>query len=485
MLPSLSPASGDTAKSADGAATDSAAKTSNATTGTAGTAASPKPSDRTPKSVDFVNLYDVLQMPQESAPADLRKRISLMYLEAQKNQDHRNAQKRMYFQQLYEVYLPQARFLLLEPKRRTEYDQHLTVYREDQAKSVEVEEALNAGEAQTSAVQAAAPVVEPGIEERMTPEELATYRAELWSRWEEGLKQNSGELARLTFSPIELKARAVERQDYMERVMVEVHEENRKAEEKRERLRRQEQLQRELEQEGHRAEEFKRRRDQVFDENVDGLVATARTYWALGVGAACLLFGIALVFVINVYFSLRNDISQDTIRYAGWGISLVAACIGAWKGKDAGVDKVRKRSVKRKDVQKEAEMLARTVVAANKPPESARKKLSAGQERQEAEELNEEINRQARLLHGAAINDIVAETAAYGRAFALGDAIFLIGFGVMYVLDSLLLADGDLALRSPAAILVWMLSMGVAFAVGSSGLKRARQRGLTDTRITA
>ncbi len=479
MLPSLSPASGDTAKGADSTVKRSAASAPPAENSAASLRAATKPA------VDFVNLYDMLQMPQESAPADLRKRISVMYLEAQKNQDHRNAQKRMYFQQLYEVYLPQARFLLLEPKRRTEYDQHLTVYREDQAKSVEVEEALLADEAQTSGFKAAAPVLEPGLEERMTPAELAAYRAELWSRWEEGLKQNSGELARLTFSPIELKARAVERQDYMERVMVEVREENRKAEEKRERLRRQEQLQREQEQEQHRAEEFKRRREEAYDGNVDDSVARARTYWALGVGAACLLFVLALGFIINVYFAIWTTIPHDMIRYTGWGISLLAGGIGAWKGKDIGMEKVRKRSIKRKDVQHEAEALARTVMAAKRSPESARKKLTQEQERQEAEEMTEEVNRQARLLHRAAIDDIIAETAAYGRAFALGDGIFMAGLAIMFVLDSMLASDGDLSLRSPAAIGIWVVSTGLAVAVGNSGLKRAKKRGQTDTHVTA
>ncbi|HVF85453.1 MAG TPA: hypothetical protein VM821_05700 [Abditibacteriaceae bacterium] len=483
MLPSLSPTSGDTAKSADSAAADSVAAHSSAKNPTTGTSvASPKPSDRAPRSVDFVNLYEVLQMPQESAPADLRKRISVMYLEAQKNQDHRNAQKRMYFQQLYEVYLPQARFLLLEPKRRTEYDQHLTVYREDQAKSVELEEALNAGGTQTTGTQAAS-VLEPGIEERMTPEELATYRAELWSRWEEGLKQNSGELARLTFSPVELKARAVERQDYIERVMVEVREENRKAEEKRERLRRQEQLQRELEQEKHRAEELKRRRDQVYDENTDDLVARARNYWAIGVGAACFLFMLCLMFVIDVYISTRQP-QHNTLRIAGLAITLLAGIIGAWKSKDIGVEKVRKRSVRRKDVQKEAEMLAQTTMAARKPPESERKKFRPEQERKEAEELHDEINRLAKLLHRAAIDDIILETASYGRAFFMGNSIFLMGFVMMFLLNQLTLEE-DIALRLIVMVITWITTMVVAFAIGTTALNRARRRGQTDTRITA
>src|SRR6187551_2767346 len=78
---------------------------------------------------EFVDLYNLMEVPPDTEATVLRKRLNELYLEAQQNLDHRNVKKRLQYQQMYEIYLPQARHLLLEPRRRAEYDRYLTAYR--------------------------------------------------------------------------------------------------------------------------------------------------------------------------------------------------------------------------------------------------------------------------------------------------------------------------------------------------------------------
>jgi hypothetical protein len=92
--------------------------------------------------VNFVDLYEVLQVPPETQASIIRKRIMELYLEAQKNLDHRNNKKRLFFNQMFEVHLPQARYLLLDPKRRATYDGHLHIFREDVEKETVIRKAL-------------------------------------------------------------------------------------------------------------------------------------------------------------------------------------------------------------------------------------------------------------------------------------------------------------------------------------------------------
>lgn len=77
---------------------------------------------------EFVDLYKILEIPSTSNEAELRERVNKLYLEAQRNIDHHNFRKRFYYQQLYEVHLPQAHQLLLDPARRAEYDQYLEAF---------------------------------------------------------------------------------------------------------------------------------------------------------------------------------------------------------------------------------------------------------------------------------------------------------------------------------------------------------------------
>src|SRR5688500_11318898 len=78
---------------------------------------------------EFVDLYALTGLDPSADTATIRKRLSEAYIDAQNNLDHRNAAKRLQYQQMYEVYLPQARHLLLDPARRAEYDRYLQAYK--------------------------------------------------------------------------------------------------------------------------------------------------------------------------------------------------------------------------------------------------------------------------------------------------------------------------------------------------------------------
>jgi curved DNA-binding protein CbpA len=77
---------------------------------------------------EFVDLYKILEISPTSSETELRERVNKLYLEAQRNIDHHNFRKRFYYQQLYEVHLPQAHQLLLDSARRTEYDSYLDAF---------------------------------------------------------------------------------------------------------------------------------------------------------------------------------------------------------------------------------------------------------------------------------------------------------------------------------------------------------------------
>ncbi len=77
---------------------------------------------------EFVDLYKILEMPETATETELRERVNKLYLEAQRNLDHHNFRKRFYYQQLYEVHLPQAHQLLLNAAHRSEYDRYLNCF---------------------------------------------------------------------------------------------------------------------------------------------------------------------------------------------------------------------------------------------------------------------------------------------------------------------------------------------------------------------
>ncbi|HVF10826.1 MAG TPA: hypothetical protein VNA16_08490 [Abditibacteriaceae bacterium] len=153
---------------------------------------------------EFVDLYEVLGLPVDADADKLRKRINELYLDAQRNLDHRNVQKRLRFQQFYELYLPQARHLLLDPARRAEYDQYLQAYRAHQATggagpvakapaSEKGEPAPSPGDSQEDLTASAQTTVSAQEVVRRAededPEKLAAEREQLWSKWKGSLEQ--------------------------------------------------------------------------------------------------------------------------------------------------------------------------------------------------------------------------------------------------------------------------------------------------------
>jgi hypothetical protein len=86
---------------------------------------------------------------------------------------------------MYEVYLPQARHLLLDAGRRAEYDRYLTAYKSGKPLS-EVEAApapvVESG-GMASVLEDVPEMVEPDID----PEVLAQQREQLWDKWKSGL----------------------------------------------------------------------------------------------------------------------------------------------------------------------------------------------------------------------------------------------------------------------------------------------------------
>jgi hypothetical protein len=107
---------------------------------------------------EFINLYDVLQVPADADTEIIRLQINRMYIEAQQNLDHRNAKKRLRYQQLFQVHLPQARFYLLDHERRQQYDRALSL-------------------PQTATDEPSTPEAEVNL----------AIREELWKQWQDSL----------------------------------------------------------------------------------------------------------------------------------------------------------------------------------------------------------------------------------------------------------------------------------------------------------
>lgn len=133
---------------------------------------------------EFVDLYAVLGVEPDADAAAIRKRASMLYLEAQNNLDHRNPTKRLQWQQLYEVYLPQARHLLLDATRRAEYNRYLAAYRSGKPlDQVAPEPVVVESGGLEAANEGALEAVEPDID----PEVLAAQREEVWGKWKSSL----------------------------------------------------------------------------------------------------------------------------------------------------------------------------------------------------------------------------------------------------------------------------------------------------------
>ncbi|HEX8238091.1 MAG TPA: hypothetical protein VF600_19285 [Abditibacteriaceae bacterium] len=136
---------------------------------------------------NFIDLYELLHLSPEIDSDTLRKHINQIYLEAQQNLDHRNAHKRLHFQQLFEIYLPQARHLLLDPARRAEYDRYLKAYRS--GGSVETAPA-DAPQPRAPRVAYATSTQSSAAPQQIDAEKLAAEREALWAKWKSGLEHS-------------------------------------------------------------------------------------------------------------------------------------------------------------------------------------------------------------------------------------------------------------------------------------------------------
>lgn len=167
---------------------------------------------------EFIDFYEVLELPMESDRDTLRKRINELYLEAQRNIDHRHFATRAKFQEVFEVTMPRARIILLDDDRRDEYDRLVRAFRAAKnggppvpadlaAKSAISKSATSPGaassqpdfflpraepdaepDAELVTVGQRAPVVEPLPEMGVDPARVEHEREELWKKWKSGLE---------------------------------------------------------------------------------------------------------------------------------------------------------------------------------------------------------------------------------------------------------------------------------------------------------
>ena len=156
---------------------------------------------------EFVDLYQILELPVETDREALRKRIGELYLDAQRNLDHRHLATRVKFQELFEVTLPQARYILLDDGRRAEYNRAVHAFRAAKGGGPPAPPS-------NPAVESTFPPSVPGDFHLQSPEErpqssfsfehaspieplpqietdgaqLVETREELWKKWKTGLE---------------------------------------------------------------------------------------------------------------------------------------------------------------------------------------------------------------------------------------------------------------------------------------------------------
>lgn len=89
------------------------------------------PSSSTPEpdaTSDWVDLYALLDVPQDADEALIRKRISARYSEAVANSNHRDGKRREYYQLLGQQFIPQCRRVLLNAAFRASYDEQRALH---------------------------------------------------------------------------------------------------------------------------------------------------------------------------------------------------------------------------------------------------------------------------------------------------------------------------------------------------------------------
>ena len=153
---------------------------------------------------EFVDFYEILELPVEADRSEVRKRISELYIEAQKNLDHRNFNTRVRYQQLFEITLPQARYILLDAGRRDDYDRLVKASRAPAGSPpaapaapapkseavVSTEMGQNGGGFKLSPTEipGESPTIDALPEDAPDPETVAREREELWNKWKSGLQ---------------------------------------------------------------------------------------------------------------------------------------------------------------------------------------------------------------------------------------------------------------------------------------------------------
>ena len=151
---------------------------------------------------EFVDFYEILELPLDAERSDVRKRISELYIEAQKNLDHRNFNTRVRYQQLFEITLPQARYILLDAGRRDDYDRLVSASRTPggsmpapaPAKKTEAVQTTELGQdfggfkLEPTGIPGESPSIDELPEEAPDPEQVAREREELWNKWKSGLQ---------------------------------------------------------------------------------------------------------------------------------------------------------------------------------------------------------------------------------------------------------------------------------------------------------
>ena len=146
---------------------------------------------------EFVDFYQVLELPLEADRAEIRKRLNELYAEAQRNLDHRNFATRVKYQELFEVSLPQARYILLDEGRRDDYDRMVRDARapagtpptpKPAAKPAKPSTVGELG--QTSGFRLTSEEAEQAQVEELPPDPaaVAREREETWKKWKAGLQ---------------------------------------------------------------------------------------------------------------------------------------------------------------------------------------------------------------------------------------------------------------------------------------------------------
>ena len=145
----------------------------------------------------FVDLYEVLELPLDADRVTIRKKINELYLEAQRNLDHRNFQTRVKYQELFEVTLPQARYILLDDGRRDQYDALVRSARAPKGtmaggptapSSAPAAGGFKVADDPNSALPGQAPAIEP-IPAASIPQITPEERDAQWAKWKSGLAE--------------------------------------------------------------------------------------------------------------------------------------------------------------------------------------------------------------------------------------------------------------------------------------------------------